>query len=235
MTAEDVVYSYQQWAQNAPHSDNAEINREWNNPAGSVETPDSHTVVVNTGDPVADVILYQFLASAGGSPTRKVSRRQSEELGVESTRLASFHTGNRDTFIMAFDSIPLVEQVPGAKFMRVANAGPMMIQFFGNYYVGIGTPEQRGGYDPSLPWVSASPDVVSPEWERARKVRQVLMAAIDTEAIIETLLRDFGRLAVLHDYVGNEHLLDPDMEWEYDPERAAELLADTGYPGGGLG
>jgi ABC-type transport system substrate-binding protein len=156
------------------------------------------------------------------------------EIPEESSRLAGFQTGNLDTFIMAFDSIPLVEQVPGAKFMRVANAGPMMIQFFGNYYVGIGTPEQRGGYDPSLPWVSASPDVVSPEWERARKVRHALMAAIDTEAIIDTLLRGFGRPAVLHDYVGNEHLRDPDMKWEYDPERAAELLAEAGYPGGGF-
>jgi hypothetical protein len=64
---------------------------------------------------------------------------------------------------MAFGSVPLVEQVPGAKLMRIANAGPMMIQIFGNYHVGIGTDQQRPAYDPDLPWVSANPEVGSPE------------------------------------------------------------------------
>jgi peptide/nickel transport system substrate-binding protein len=228
MTAEDVVYSYQQWAQNAPHSDNAEINRVWNNPAGSVETPDSHTVVVNTGDPVADVILYQFLASAGGSPTWTVSKRQSEESGVEAAnldiattgpweiddhrtgefwrmkavedqwrktphfaevvfwqipeeaaRLAGFQTGNLDTMNMTFDSIPLVESVPGSKLMTVTGAANLGLRIHGQYYLNLGTPDQRPGYSADLPWVSSTPDVNSAEWDKARKVRLALVTAIE--------------------------------------------------------
>jgi ABC-type transport system substrate-binding protein len=39
---------------------------------------------------------------------------------------------------------------------------------------------------------------------------------------------------VLHDYVGSERLLDPDMKWKYDPDLAKKLLAEAGYPGGGF-
>jgi peptide/nickel transport system substrate-binding protein len=284
MTAGDVVYSYENWVQNPFHSRGTIINSFWANPEGSVSTPDPYTVVVDSGKPVVDSLVFEFSTVAShGSSTSVVSQKQSEEIGIEaadqdiagtgpweivehrtsefwkmravedhwrqtpyfaelvfweipeeSSRLAGFQTGNLDTFIMAFDSIPLVESEPGAKLMRIPNAGPMMIQIFGNYYVGIGTDQERSAYNPDLPWVSADPEVGSPEWERARKVRQALMAAIDTEAIIDTLLRGFGRPAVLHDYVGNEHLLDPDMKWEYDPERAAELLAEAGYPEGGF-
>ncbi|MDA1219168.1 MAG: ABC transporter substrate-binding protein [Chloroflexi bacterium] len=285
LTAEDVVYSYENWIQNPFHSRTSVIESFWADPAGSVTTPDPYTVVVDSGAPIVDSIVYEFSTIAShGSSTSVVSKKQSDEVGIEaadqdiaasgpweivehrsaefwkmravedhwrqtpqfaemifweipeeSSRLAGFQTGNLDTFIMAFDSIPLVESVPDAKFMTVSNAGPMMIQIFGNYYVGLGTDQQRAGYDPELPWVSANPDVDSPEWENARKVRQALMAAIDTEAIIDTLLRGFGRPAVLHDYVSNEQLLDPDMKWEFDPDRASALLAEAGYPGGGFG
>ena len=156
------------------------------------------------------------------------------EIPEESSRIAGFQTGNLDTFIMDFDSIPVVESVPGAKLMPVSSAGPMMIQFHGNFYVGIATSEERPGYDPDLPWVSSDPDLASPEWERARKVRLALITAIDTPGIIDSILGGFGQPAVLHDYVTHEHLLDPDMKWEYDPERAGELLSEAGYPGGGF-
>lgn len=249
MTAEDVVYSYEHWVQNPFHGRGSVINSFWANPAGSVTTPDPYTVVVNSGEPVVDSLVYEFSTIAShGSSTSVVSKKQSEEIGIEaadqdiaatgpweivehrtsefwkmravadhwrqtphfaelifweipeeSSRLAGFQTGNLDTFIMAFDSIPLVEQVPGAKLMRIANAGPMMIQIFGNYHVGIGTDQQRPAYDPDLPWVSANPEVGSPEWESARKVRHALMAAIDTQSLIDTLLRGFARPTVLHD------------------------------------
>lgn len=284
LTAEDVLYSYENWSENPFHSRNSLIQSFWANPEGSVTTPDPYTVVVDTGKPIVDSIVYEFSTIAShGSSTSVVSKKQSDEIGIEaadqdiaasgpweivehrsaefwkmravedhwrqtphfaemvfwevpeeSSRLAGFQTGNLDTFIMAFDSIPLVEEVPGAQFMTVPNAGPMMIQIFGNYHVGIGTDQQRPAFDPELPWVSASADVNSEEWANARKVRQALMAAIDTEAIIDTLLRGFGKPAVLHDYVSNEQLLDPDMKWEFDPDRARELLDEAGYPGGGF-
>ena len=42
----------------------------------------------------------------------------------------------------------------------------------GSYYVGLGTADQRPSYDPDLlPWVAASADTSSPEWEKAPTCR----------------------------------------------------------------
>ena len=105
--------------------------------------------------------------------------------------------------------------------------------FYGQYYVGIGTENQQPGYDPDLPWVSADPDLNSDEWARAAKVRNALSIAIDRQGIVDTLLQGFGSPAVLWDFGQYEETwLPPEMRWEYNPERAKELLAEAGYPDG---
>jgi len=156
------------------------------------------------------------------------------EIPEESARLAGFQTGNLDTMTMAFDSIPLVEKVSGAKLLRVTKqtAGTMFLNFYGQYYAEIGTPKARPAYDPKLAWVSANPDVNSPEWERARKVRLALATAIDADTLIQTLLRGLAEPAVLGLLSFHPHLLDPDMKREFNPDKAKKLLAEAGYPKG---
>jgi ABC-type transport system substrate-binding protein len=92
---------------------------------------------------------------------------------------------------MAFDSIPQVEAVEGARLMSIPDAVDMRLRIYGNWYPIPGV-EARPGYDPNLPWVSASPDVNSPEWARARKVRKALHMAIDRNLLVETLLGGRG-------------------------------------------
>jgi ABC-type transport system substrate-binding protein len=135
---------------------------------------------------------------------------------------------------MTFDSIPLVESVPGAELMQVPGAAAMGLRIHGQYYLGIGTPDQRPGYDPDLPWVSADPNPESEEWLRAVKVRRALLAAIDIETIIDELLWGHATPGVLVSWSGHEEQYDPDMKWEYDPNLARDLLAEAGYPGGGF-
>jgi ABC-type transport system substrate-binding protein len=154
------------------------------------------------------------------------------EIPEESSRIAGFQTGHLDTMLMAFDSIPLVESAPGARLMEVPMAGTSALRIYGQWYLGIGTPDQRPGYDPDLPWVSADPQVGSPEWERARNVRQALSIAIDRQTLIDTLLMGFARPSVLGDWAWREDLLPSDMKWEYDPNRARELLDEAGYGDG---
>ena len=154
------------------------------------------------------------------------------EIPEESTRVAGFQTGKLDTFVMALDSLPLVEQVEGARFMQVPNSGQAGLNFYGQMYLGIGTPEQAASYDPTLPWISADPDVNSIEWDNARKVREALSISIDRQLLVDTLLRGFGRPLVQRDWAGVEHRLPTDMKWDYDPERARALLAEAGYPKG---
>jgi peptide/nickel transport system substrate-binding protein len=107
----------------------------------------------------------------------------------------------------------------------------------GNWYVGHGTPEHkenRPGYDPDLPWVSSSPDINSPEWERARKVREALFIAVDRQLIADTILGGQGEPLVMWGWESNVDKLDPVLKkgWEFNPDRAKQLLEEAGYADG---
>ena len=158
------------------------------------------------------------------------------EIPEESTRVANFQAGRLDSFQMAFDSKGAMDQVEGIRYIAVPNGATEHLGFYGNWYVGHGEPdfaERRPGYDPDLPWVSASPDVNSPEWEQARKVREALSIAIDRDLIVETLLGGEGSAQPLWMWENKLDFLDEDLRTiPYDPERAIQLLEEAGYPDG---
>ena len=287
MTAEDVAWSYTHWITNTKHARATALQRFWAHPEGSVEVVDSHTLVVNTGDAMPDVIMSEFHRIPSGIASWVTSKKQSDELGVEaadkdiaatgpweiiehrpaqfwrmravenhwrktphfaelefqeipeqSTRLAGFQTGHLDTFVMAFDSIPLIQEMPEARLMQVPDqaAGEMLLHLHGGLYFNLGTDKLEAAYDPDLPWVSANPDVNSAEWEQARKVRQALVKAVDVQTIVETLLQGYAQRSPVGvgGYSYSAHRF-PDIPMlEYDPEGAKRLLAEAGYPDGGF-
>ena len=149
----------------------------------------------------------------------------------ESTRVANFQTGHLDTMQMNLDSKPVIDQVPGIEYMRVAFGGTLQVALgLGNFHI---PDSNRPSWDPDLPWVSASPDINSEEWDRARKVRLAMAMAIDKQTIVETLLRGIGQPLALWGWEANMHRLPDDMqEREYNPEKAMQLLAEAGYPDG---
>jgi len=282
MTAEDVVYSYSHWITNTKHARASALQRFWDHPEGHVEILDSHTLQVNTGEPMPDVIMSEFHRVPSGIASWIVSKKQSDEIGIDaadkdiaatgpweivehrpaqywrmkavqdhwrqtpyfaelefqeipeqSTRLAGFQTGNLDTFVMAFDSIPLVQAMEGAKLMIVPDqaAGEMLLHFHGGLYFNVGTPDQEAAYDPDLPWVSSNTEIGTPEWEQAKKVRQAMVKAIDTQTIVETLLQGYAQRSPVGvgGYSYSAHRF-PDIPMlEYDLEGAKALMAETGY------
>ena len=282
MTAEDVLWSMQQFADSAKHPRASNIRGVFVSETGHAKVIDDYTLEINTGTPWSEVPVNEMLTSPAGSATWIVSKRQTEELGAEeasaniaatgswelveartgefwrmaavedhwrktphfaelvfreipeeSSRIAGFQTGNLDTTLIAFDSLALIEEVNGAELMRLPGGGEAAVTFYGQYYVGIGTEDQQPGYDPDLPWVSADPDINSEEWKNAAKVRNALSMAIDRQGIVDTLLHGYGSPAVLWDFGRYEDTwLPPEMRWEYNPERAKELLAEAGYPNG---
>jgi len=150
------------------------------------------------------------------------------EIPEESTRLANFQTGRLSTFLMEFDSLPVVEGIIGVEFMEVPAGASFSLRFYGMWHG-----PDRPGFDASLPWVSGNPDVTSEEWQNAVKVRRALSIAIDRRALIDTLLRGRGVESVLWVWEGNEFRLDPEKrKWPYDPAAARALLAEAGYPDG---
>ena len=278
MTAEDVVWSMQQWGL-SKHPRAGQLEKFWAPREGS-EIVDDYTLKVHTGEPVVHVIAQRWHMTPGGASTFIASKRQTEELGAdeastqiaatgpweiidhrtgefwrmeavrdhwrhtpefaefvmweipeESSRLAGFQTGKLDTFLMAYDSIPLVQGVEGAQLMRVPNAIVQSLRIYGNWYPIEGV-ETRPGYDADLPWVSSTDDITSPEWDRARKVRLALIIAIDREALVDEILSGNGNTNTpIHSYSGFEHYLDG-RDWEFDPDRARQLLEEAGYPDG---
>jgi peptide/nickel transport system substrate-binding protein len=146
--------------------------------------------------------------------------------------VAGFQSGNLDTFVMALDSIPQIETVQGAEVMQVPLAGQSGLNIYGQTYVGVGTPQERESFAPNLPWVSSSPDVNSPEWQEAMKVRLALSLAIDRQLLVDTLLQGFGRPLPARDWAGAEQRMPEEWVREYNPDRSRQLLAEAGYPDG---
>ena len=158
------------------------------------------------------------------------------EIPEEATRVANFQAGKLDSFQMALDSKAAVDQTEDIRYMSVPNGATEHLGFYGNWYAGHGEPdhaERRPGYDPELPWVSPNPDVNSPAWERARKVREALSIAIDRDLIVETLLGGEGAAQSLWFWENQIRNLDEDLRTiPFDPERAKQLLEEAGYPDG---
>ena len=91
MTAEDVLYSYIQWNAGAKHARAGIMGDYFSGEDGtfggragaSSEIVDDHTLVLNTGVPWVPVQVFEFLRNGGGSSSWVVSKKQSEEVGIE--------------------------------------------------------------------------------------------------------------------------------------------------------
>ena len=153
------------------------------------------------------------------------------EIPEESTRIANFQVGKIDTFSAAPDTVPALAADPDTKFMSQGGASVSVLLTWGNY-TGAGTDEQWPNYDPDSPWISSNPDPASPEWDQARKVRQAISQAIDREKIVEELLGGEGEPALMWGWQVFKDRWLPDWKWEFDLERARELMKEAGYEDG---
>jgi len=79
MTAEDVLYSYQQWYAGAKHARSRIIGEYFNSGSRVV---DDYTLEVDTGAPWMPSKVFEFMRNGGGSSSWVVSKKQSQEIGV---------------------------------------------------------------------------------------------------------------------------------------------------------
>jgi len=163
------------------------------------------------------------------------------DIPEEATRVANFETGKLDSFLMAFDSKPRLDKLPDIRYMAVPNGSTAHIGLHPNHYIGMGEAdfeERRPGAfnclkDDKCPWVSSDPDITSAEWERARKVREALLISIDRQEVVDTLLGGEGAPQSLWAWENRQKELLPQYrEWEFNPERAKQLLAEVGLEDG---
>ncbi len=91
MTGDDVVYSMRGFA-TSKHPRAGQIEKFWADRPGS-SVPDPYTVVVNTGEPVVDLIAIGWHQTPGGASTFIVSKKQSDEIGIEAAKVDIAATG----------------------------------------------------------------------------------------------------------------------------------------------
>ena len=155
------------------------------------------------------------------------------EVAEESTRIANFQAGKMDSIHMSLESLPVVEAVPDTKFIVLPGGGQTHINIHGQMYIDrpdLGTPRNS-----SLPWISSNPDLNSAEWEQARKVREAMSIALDRELIVEELLGGAGEVNHVFGWMGHESRLNELQDtliYEYNPDRAKQLLEEAGYGDG---
>lgn len=155
------------------------------------------------------------------------------QIAEESTRIANFLAGEIDTMQMSLSSIPTLLEAPDVKFLRFPDALELHVTLHGQLYLPReGIPER----DLSLPWNSATADTDSPEWERARKVREAMRISIDRESIVDNVLEGEGHANNPYwRWTGYERFFDEEMKNtkpEYNPERARQLLKEVGLEDG---
>ena len=84
-----------------------------------------------------------------------------------------------------------------------------------------------------MPWISGNPDPASEEWQNAAKVRTALSIAIDRQTISDTLLSSEAIPDSLPAWAFHLDKLPAEYrQWEYNPEKSRQLLAEAGYPDG---
>ena len=179
----------------------------------------------------------------------------------ESTRLANFLAGKLDTGIFNSDSVQAMKDTPvdGQSFMIFPGAIVQMMWFGGGHYTPDAPshhPDANGeirvkvdpegtsyeyfcddgsGEDQRRPWVSCDREVGSVDWERARKVRLAMTLAINRDELINNIAFGEGEpwyIGIWANRGRMEQLGLDDLSWDYDPERAMELLEEAGYPDG---
>ena len=164
-----------------------------------------------------------------------------QHIPEESTRVANFQTGQLTALEMNLDSIAAVKDVPGTSLMKIAGGSAVSMAFYGNWYVGLNADGSRSpehverapGYDASLPWASGNPDPASEEWQNAAKVRTALSIAIDRQTIADTLLNGEAIPDPLPAWSFHLDKLPAEYrQWEFNPEKSRQLLAEAGYPDG---
>ena len=173
------------------------------------------------------------------------------EVPEESTRIAMLRNGQADIADVSLKAIRgLLEE--GFKMSDSGKAAQEGIFFAGNYWeqydyncsqgassvscpdITVGEPQQvevsREGYQPTeqFPWIGEYGNDES--MERARIVRTAMSIAIDKETINDVIVDGLGWLVHVNAFSIRSPEWDDKWNIEYDPEEAARLLDEAGYP-----
>ena len=173
----------------------------------------------------------------------QVDRIVFKEVGEQNTQIALLETGEIDAAPILLKSVPRMLK-GGFAIQDNGLAGQASISFSGNLWesehVLFNTPlDTAAVYMRDLPWISnPNPDdggacpAGCSDFEEGVLVRNALARAINREEINEFLLNGIGHPIYLNAFSPNNPNWQDKWNYEYDPDKARELLAQAGYPNG---
>ncbi len=242
--AEDVVYTYE-WYKDP---DNAAISAADFEAVDTIEMPDDYTVVINMSEPDSSFLRRGMLSMI-------VPEHYHSDVGYDGHSGEPIGTGPYQLVEWNPDDFTLVEAFEdhwrGRPYIdefevRIVPEGSVRVLEL-----------ETGGADTSI-WVAGTDDEVRlveephltsyvtealavnnfpmnntrPQFDD-RRVRQALMFALDREQIIETIFVGAATLATGNLAPSLEEWYEPDVpQYDYDPDRAIELLEEAGWEEG---
>ena len=212
--------------------------------------------IIGTGPYMLKEFIPQNIVRLESNPEHHIQPAYMPFLNVnevpeESTRIAMLRNGQADIADVSLKAIRgLLEE--GFKMSDSGKAAQEGIFFAGNYWeqydyncsqgassvscpdITVGEPQQveveRTGYQPTeqFPWIGEYGNDES--MERARMVRTAMSIAIDKETINDVIVDGLGWLVHVNAFSIKSPQWDDKWNIEYDPEAAAQMLDDAGYP-----
>lgn len=208
-----------------------------------VETPDSHTVVIRTSEPMGT--LLSNLTMLAIAPAWALEAEDFDERPVGSGPF-EFEEWVRDERVVLVanedywrEGLPRVERLVWVDIPELSPRMTALVRGEIDLTVQV-PPEQRPALEADERIVLVDGPTfrsrfiwINPEREPLDdvRVRQALWHALDIDAIVETLLAGVATRATgaVTSTTFGYSLMPP---YEYDPDRSRELLAEAGYPDG---
>lgn len=137
----------------------------------------------------------------------------------EATRVSMLRTGDVDVSDLSL-AFKKEAQAAGIEVRRSLGASDVHVEF-GNMLL-----PSKPTYDAKVPWVGPDP-------QKALKVRQAMVLAVNSKEIIEHILMGEAETMVVPLFAPGSTYLPPELKpYPYDPVKARRLLAEAGYPNG---
>ncbi len=245
-TAEDVAFTFNEIVLNKELGAN---NSSYFQNVKEVEVLDEFTVKFHMENPVAALPAYLSFNTEiipkhifeGEDPWELTSFNKTNPVGTGSFKLKSYTSGQRVVLERNENYYGEIAHLDEIEYKVLADANTHVAQLLsGELSIfalddtsAIERIENSNGVSvharetPRFFWLILNQQI---EKYQDKRVRQAILHAIDRQSIIDTVLKGYGTIADAAIAPAlQEYYTDDVLHYEYDPERAKELLAEAGW------
>ncbi|MEO1591983.1 MAG: ABC transporter substrate-binding protein [Cyanobacteria bacterium J06632_22] len=166
--------------------------------------------------------------NADGSPQTKIEQVVWQVVESQDSEFAQFRSGGLDLMSIAPNQFSLMKQSEARGGYTIYNAGPTAGTLFITFNLNTGSRNGKPLVDP-----------IKSRWFNTLEFRQAVAHAIDRETMLNDIYQGLGVLQNSPITFASPYYVDPDENgspvYDYNPERAKELLLSAGFTYNGEG